>query len=264
MKKVAFIGCSHFSCFQCKELLGTDSWTWQLAQKFPQNQYRNYSEGGRGLEYFEWCLHDAKKWGADVVFLNRTYAGRWAFLLDPKNEDQFDSKDTFKDLFQFNVSKHTDNWEEANYPQPYLWGTGSSVNLSSAIHNDKQRKELLHLANVLYINYYSSYARMIWEDTWYSNILDNNSFSNLFLLHWCPEQNKYDSGSIPRSSITTNIGYTTVMDFLKAYSGVDKDEMLVDKGIIRSKDDNHLTLLGNKVLLEEYILSQSEVIKSLT
>ena len=80
MKKIAIIGCSHFASFTRGAGEAKDSWPWMMANEFPQHQYRNYSEGGRGMEYFQWCLIDAFHWGADIVFMNKTYTGRYNIL----------------------------------------------------------------------------------------------------------------------------------------------------------------------------------------
>ena len=246
-------------------MIGKDSWTWQMSQKYPQHQYRNYSEGGRGLEYFEWCMQDAKRWGADTVFLNRSYSGRWAFLLDAKNDHDFDSKSYFKDLFDFHTEPYGENWEEANLTVPYLWGNISGrVEVSSGCHTSKEVTGLIKMGQDLYKNYYSTYARRAYEDIWYTNILSNQLFDNLFVLHWSPEHNIWSKGPVPKTTVTTNIGFETVIDFLKVYAGVNDEHELVEHGIEKSKDDNHLTFKGNKILLEEYILSQEDVIKALT
>ena len=73
--KIAFIGDSFSAYHQTGQQ--KNSWTYQLSQQFPQHEYLNYACGGRGYDYYQWALLDAKLYhDVDVIFINRTFSHR--------------------------------------------------------------------------------------------------------------------------------------------------------------------------------------------
>lgn len=255
-KKIAFIGCSHFSAFNWDGHDGATSWTRQLAEKYPQHEYRNYSEGGRGLEYFEWCLFHVKDWEPDIVFLNRTYRGRWGIL------GAFDEH--AGDKLEWEVTSYYDNWNEYALNAPYIWGTAHGVNVLGHCETPLVERELKQAGDILVNHCYSSDIRDAWETKWYSMATKIYNFPNLFLLHWSPEYSFVDENGLPKYTLTCNIGDCTVVDFLIAHAGVEHEHELYNAGYTLGPEDNHLTKLGHQILLEEFILSQDDVIKALT
>ena len=83
--KIAIIGCS-FSAYQIETHL-ENNWAHQLYQKFPQHTYYVYAKGGRSIDYFQWCLLDAKMNNVDFVFMNRTFSWRVGALADATFDD---------------------------------------------------------------------------------------------------------------------------------------------------------------------------------
>ena len=67
MLKVAFIGDSFSAYDQAGQQ--ENSWTYLLSEKFPQHQYYNYAYGGRGYDYYQLCLLDAKIRNIDVIII---------------------------------------------------------------------------------------------------------------------------------------------------------------------------------------------------
>ena len=83
--KIAIIGCS-FSAHEIEKHLERN-WCHQLYLKFPQHTYYVYARGGRSIDYFQWCLLDAKMNNVDFVFMNRTFSWRVGALADVTFDD---------------------------------------------------------------------------------------------------------------------------------------------------------------------------------
>lgn len=251
MKKVAFIGCSHFAAFETGAGQGTDSWTWQLAQKFPVNKYRNYSVGGRGLEYFQWCLMNAKSWGADVVFLNRTYTGRWSIMGE---YDEHANSDFVND---WNIVDHGANWQEAYLNVSHSWGSGGKTDVAGHVAPHLEKK-LNSALDIITETWASTELRRSYENEWYRLSINNfYNFENVFLVDW--------AGAGRDSDIISNINTEkSVVDLLKEKFDCEHELDLFKYGITRAANDNHLTAKGHKIVLDEYILANPMVGKSLT
>ena len=252
-KKVAFIGCSHFAVFE-QSGQGHDSWTWQLSQKFPQHYYKNYSMGGNGLEYFQWCLMDAANWGADIVFLNKTHRGRWAML------GMF-SEDSPTEMC-WEEYKHSSNWSEVYLRTHYMWGSRGkshhSYGDSSEFMLDPYLEEPLTITQdtITKVSIIND-LRNNYEDYWYRIAPKLYSFDNLFIVHW--EYTK--KGKEIQSNIRTD---TTVIRLLCNVAECEHSDELFLHGITRAKDDHHLSFKGHNIVLEQYILHSKEVRNSLT
>lgn len=151
-KKIAFIGCS-FSSFTT-ENVGKHSWTYLLSKRFPQHQYRNYSSGGKGPDYFRICLTDAKLWNADAVFLTTTYDGRFSSFT---GDDGYKFNET-KVSENYSYLKHDVFWTSASRP------TGDSFS--------KQYKE----------NIATSITGKQYNDSWYKISPSLYNFERFWLL----------------------------------------------------------------------------------
>jgi len=248
IKKIAFIGCSHFSAFETGAGQGKDSWTWQLAEKFPHHLYRNYSIGGRGLEYFQWCIMDAKKWGANIVFVNKTYTGRWGLL------GQFDENAPSEFVWDLHVIDS--KWSEVYLKSAHVWGSQGSnhVNGNLAPYLKRSVETALDVVTEVSI---ANELRKSYEYEWYKIAPSMYNFDDFFLVHWAPDNEDY-----PES--LSNFSDTTVVDMLRAEVGCNHEHELYPYGITLAEDDNHLTHKGHKLVLDKYILSSEKVRNALT
>lgn len=248
-KKIAFIGCSHFAVHE-QPTQGKGNWTYQLYKKHPQHQYRNYSIGGRGIEHFHWALLHAKIWGADIIFMNRTYVGRWCMQLQLSTDSH---------LYDYTTTYEEHNWQELNPSFEVLWGNVHAINyaqvgnvLPSFIN--KILKALNSLESFWRINVAGSDIRQSYEIAWYSNAHKLYNFDNFFLVDWDTQSHGI------RTSTTWDMA---VSEFLYSRFGPSNNQTLADSGVFISEIDNHLTPFGNTILLNEYILSNPTVKKSI-
>lgn len=251
MKKIAFIGCSHFAAFEPGAGQGTDSWTWQLAQQFPVNKYRNYSIGGRGIEYFQWCLMHAKSWGADIVFLNRTYTGRWAIMGE---YDEYANTDFVND---WKIEDHDKNWQEVYLDVAHSWGSGGQTDVAGHVAPHLEKKLKSALATITE-TWASTDLRRSYENEWYRLAISNfYNFEKVFLVDW--------AGVGVDGDIISNINTEkSVVDLLKEKFDCKLEMDLWKYGVTISANDNHLTAKGHKIVLDEYILANPEVVNLLT
>lgn len=261
-KKIAFIGCSHLSCL---DVPGQEynNWTYLLHNKYPQHTYRNYSRGGQGIEGFQWALLDAKKWGADVVFLNRTYAGRWSMLTEIANISKFEYHErTWTDKEDLT----SDNWCESGPSFELIWGTANDAKVqhSSSTTDDKAISHYMldPIMNKLSKNMdfwigqtAASDLRKSWEQEWYDNVEALYNFDNIFLIDWADTHDHVSS---------TTWDTPVIEWFAERYNFPSPtDQSLNLHGLAVSAEDTHLSLKGNTELLNDYILANNKVVNSL-
>lgn len=265
MKKIAFIGCSHFSATDMTSQ-GYNNWTYQLYKKFPQHQYRNYSAGGRGIDYFQIAILHAKDWGADIVFVNRTYCGRWQMFAetDPRGVEGF----------VFRAFNEQPNWQEMELTSQNIYGNTHKTYYVNELDEQKtptwRQSPYERIAKFFVKNMAGTETRRQYELMWYKNVTKLYNFEHTFLIDWDPNSHRtFDDKTNsygPRIS-TSNINENSVVEwFSKRYNATgDKRgrKPLWKFGITISKDDNHLTPKGNLELLEDYILANEGVLKSL-
>jgi hypothetical protein len=261
-KKIAFIGCSHLSATEV-ECQGKNNWTYQLYQKYPHHQYRNYSGGGKGIEHFQLALLDAKKWGADVVFMNRTYCGRWLMMAELSPIDPIG--------FQFEVFNNEDNWEELHLQSQALWGNVRQLTANVSENNMYSWiKKLYNTVEILFKDHMAaSETRRQYEWEWYSNVTKLYNFEHIFLIDWAQSSHtKIPAETNEDHLISSNVNDLAVVEwFCKKYNATGEsigERPLYSFKVTISKDDNHLTHYGNNVLLEQYILANKNVTKALT
>lgn len=273
-KKIAIIGCSHFAVTE-QPTQGKHNWSYQLYRLYPHHQYRNYSIGGQGIEQFQWALLDAKKWGADIVFMNRTYQGRWAFQAQVTHQDP---------IWEYVIQYQEINWQEVRPDFEYFWGTvndspryAGGLPKQGRMHifgNDPKKSvtDLNKMDLFWKINLSGSELRRLYEVEWYRNAHNLYNFDNLFLIDW--DYRTHQSQEITKdgsqhmvSHYTSNTWDISVMEyFRKKYhyddsdpTGHALDDYLATIGINISESDNHLSPTGNTELLNGYILTNQKV-----
>jgi len=255
MKKIAIIGCSHFASFQRGAGESKDSWPWLMANKFPQHQYRNYSEGGRGMEYFQWCLIDAFDWGADIVFMNKTYTGRYNIL------GMFDEFAPTKLNWNTKMVSDKPHFEERHFETAYAWISGGQghVNGSGPTFVIKEMEQAL---DTLAKYCLGTEVRNSYEEYWYTAQTKMNKFENFFLVQWGGDF--FNGTNLDQKNFIGNVNKESVVSFMCNRFDIENEFHLYTNGITKSENDNHLTRKGAEVLLNEYLLMDENVKKALT
>lgn len=76
MSNIAIIGCSYTDIYQYKRPnTETENWTYKLAKKYPQHQFRNYAKQATGVEYFRVVFDECYDW-ADYILIQTTHMQR--------------------------------------------------------------------------------------------------------------------------------------------------------------------------------------------
>jgi len=76
MSNIAIIGCSYTDIYQHKRPnTETENWTYKLAKKYPQHQFRNYAKQATGVEYFRVVFDECYDW-ADYILIQTTHMQR--------------------------------------------------------------------------------------------------------------------------------------------------------------------------------------------
>jgi|13_taG_2_1085334.scaffolds.fasta_scaffold00084_36 hypothetical protein len=235
-KKIAFIGDSFSAYWQTG--VEKNSWTYQLAQKFPQHQYYNYATGGRGHDYYEWCFLDAKLRGIDIIFTNRTFKQRVT---------EFGSIGNFE--FQENIIDN--NYITLDGP-PHVWYSihrKSSIftmannypkSIESNINQSLERKSISEV-------YHS------WNDKWYDNLDKLYNFKHIFKLELL---RMVDNPELRTAEVELYEQF--VPDGKKIFDKDVNSHMVAayNCGITVAPDDNHWSLLGNTWVLNNFILTK--------
>ena len=219
------------------------------------------------MEYFQIAMLHAKDWGADIVFVNRTYLGRWQMFaeIDPLGFEGFG----------FSVLDEKPNWQELILNSQILWGN-SHFNTTNAEPYNRPRiiKEADRIGKFLVNHMAGTDTRKQYEIMWYQNVTKLYNFEHTFLIDWDAYSHSdvvlEDDGSntFDPPIITSNVNDRGVSQwFCDRYGATGEiygDDPLWKYGITISLDDNHLTAKGNLELLEDYILANKNVLKSLT
>lgn len=260
--KIAFIGCSHFSAH---DVPGQEknNWTYQLYKKYPQHQYRNYSKGGQGIDQYQWHLLDAKIWGADIVFVNRTYMGRWAISLQSNHSPS---------EFEYRALYTEDNWEEVAPDWDIIWGSvnsGPFMCWGTKTHQasvEAQDIEKYFQSNLTFwrVQYNNHRTRLNYELKWYGNLQKLYNFDNLFLMDW----NACSHEKLPERTLSSTTWDIPVEQyFVEKYIKENPDTEVTRVEQIPnwcvSEEDTHFSPRSNLLLLNEYILANPKVKKAL-
>ena len=234
--KIAFIGDSYSAYRQDGQF--ENHWSWKLAQQFPQHQYYNYALGGRGVDYYQWAILDAKKREVDVVFINRTFNHRVA--------QQYGDADCTFDI-EFNEA---DNYFSMTLPN-FIWFTGHHA--SDPVHviggnNDHPIKS--QIAASLRDRSISNQNQQ-YNDQWFDNVDQLYNFKHIIKLELMrlpllisAQDQLEEAHGIQRRK------------FLKEGS---REEILLNAGLILSLEDDHWSSAANTWVLNNYILTQETI-----
>ena len=241
MLKVAFIGDSFSAYDQAGQQ--ENSWTYLLSEKFPQHQYYNYAYGGRGYDYYQLCLLDAKIRNIDVIIINATFNHRASQLISD-NE------------FNFRLQKINDRYfelilEDLAWFHPHGYGnnvnfTGNKAHLIPEVVKNSIAESLSNKA--------LSYAQCHYNEKWYENVDSLYNFKDIVKL------SLMTITSFP-AGIGLNDDVNSACKQLQKAFGIDIEKVLwepskklFDKGLTISEADDHWSPLANQWVFDNYIL----------
>jgi hypothetical protein len=233
--KIAFIGDSYSSYSQDGQY--KEHWSYKLAQQFPQHHYYNYALGGRGVDYHQWCLLDAKQRGIDVVFINRSFNHRVAQLCSDNEfkfiEDIID--DNYSTLF---VGANT-----------HIWYSIHSNNPVNTVPRHVFEKEL----SVALGDKSVSMTNQDHNDKWFNNVDQLYNFKHIIKLELLPlpESDQLDA----THQLQTAHGY----DLINNNTEEMRMKLLNELGLTVSVTDDHYSPKSNDWVLENFILSQETI-----
>jgi len=238
MKKIAFVGDSFSAYNQAGQY--ENHWSWKLAQQFPQYEYYNYAAGGRGVDYCQWCLLDAKRQSVDIVFINRTHLARTSLLNgDADFEFNHEPLSTISGMRYSNLE--VDN-------RHHMWYSAASDKYSTQHDNGGywSAKDESHMGNALRYKALSS----TYQDhnmKWFDNVKNLYNFKHIIPLELMDDVAHQD---IPNA-----------FALMAAAHNVDRrdDNALFNNGLTISPTDAHWSPKGNDWALENYILSEENV-----
>ena len=236
--KIAFIGDS----YQAYEQTATfkNSWTYQLALLYPQHQFLNYANGGRGYDYYQWALLDAKRKGIDVVFVNRTFNHRVAILADDE-KFRFTSKQILNGNYSL-METPAHYWTSAHQP---------------GIQSEHKRKTDLAKMEL------PSSVRMAMYTT--MQTISISSLKHDYNMKWFDNvKNLYNfKHIIPLELLRLDQPYINATDKLCQAHGLDSTNIekgtMYNKGLTVSLDDDHWSLKAHTWVLNNYILTQETI-----
>ena len=232
MLKIAFIGDSYSAYAQDGQY--KEHWSYKLAQRFPQHHYYNYALGGRGVDYHQWCLLDAKQRGIDVVFINRSFNHRVAQLCSD-NEFKF-IEDIIDDNYStLSVSANT-----------HIWYSIHSNNPVNTVPRHVFEKEL----SVALGDKSVSMTNQDHNDKWFNNVDQLYNFKHIIKLELLP---LVENSAQYQLKEAYNIQRKM---FLKEET---IEEILLFYGLILSLEDDHWTPKANTWVLNNYILTQETI-----
>tara|TARA_B100000809_G_C15026076_1_gene490181 strand:+ start:73 stop:810 length:738 start_codon:yes stop_codon:yes gene_type:complete len=237
MLKVAFIGDSFSAYDQAGQQ--ENSWTYLLSEKFPQHQYYNYAYGGRGYDYYQLCLLDAKIRNIDVIIINATFNHRASQLISD-NE------------FNFRLQKINDRYfelilEDLAWFTPHGYGnnvnfTGNKAHLIPEVVKNSIAESLSNKA--------LSYAQRHYNDKWYENVDSLYNFKHIVKLSLLQNVDVNDGDS--NDSACMQLQKAFEIDPAKV--AWEPSKTLFDKGLAISEADDHWSPLANQWVLDNYIL----------
>ena len=230
--KIAFIGDS----YQAYEQTATfkNSWTYQLALLYPQHQFLNYANGGRGYDYYQWALLDAKRKGVDVVFVNRTFNHRVAILADDEKFN-FTSKQILNGNYTL-MEPPLHYWTSAHQP---------------SIQSEYNRVEVpLSIKKVLYTTMQTisiSAQKHDYNDKWFDTVHELYNFKHIIPLELLRLDQPYINAT-DKLCQAHGLGSTNI-----------KKNSMWDAGLTVSRDDDHWSLKAHTWVLNNYILTQETI-----
>jgi len=262
MLKVAFIGDSYASYEQSGQ--GNNSWTYLLAKHFPQHQYYNYAQGGRGYDFYQVCLLDAKIRNIDVILINRTFPHRVSELHG--NEP-----------YSFSVSTIDDNYFTLHCAD-VIW---YSLHVDAVqVHSKREKKGVIPNNKIVPASLFNSYNEVLrykavseqnidYRKKWYENMHLLYNFKHIVKLellrnptHDAIKDSAYE---LLREAFKLNeVMYEYSKNGGKVSSENDFNEFFLDPGEIMqllfnigltiSPNDDHWSPKANKWVFDNYIL----------
>lgn len=240
MLKVAFIGDSFSAYVQTGQEM--NSWTYLLAKHFPQHQYYNYAFGGRGYDFYQLCLLDAKIRNIDVILINKTFPHRVSELYgdDPHSFTATTIDDNYFTLYCENIVWYTphvdtirlDSKQDISESSPLL-----SKVIPPSLFNSYN--EVLRYKSV-------SEQNIDYNEKWYENMHSLYNFKHIVKL------------DLLRNS--EDLGDSASKQLQKAF-GIDTEKVLwepsnelFDKGLTISATDDHWSPLANQWVFDNYVL----------
>lgn len=237
--KVAIIGCSYSAYSHTN--VEKDSWSYQLYERFPHHTYYNYALGGRSIDYFQWCILDAKMNDVDFVFVNRTFYSRVGMLKD--------TLDPELNKFQFDEEKINENFILKQIHGNTLW----RGNNNSAVG---ETRETNPPGNTLCVKTYTDHKldelavsehRNSWQDHFYDNIEKLYNFKHFRLLEFLRSYEGNNIWKMMSEAHGADSGQKNIGNFLW------------NRGLTIAPDDDHWNRAGNKWVLENYILDKETI-----
>lgn len=238
--KIAIIGCS-YSAYQQEDVY-ENHWSFQMSQRFPQHEYFSYALGGRGIEFFQWCLLDAAARDIDAVFLSSTYFHRTQFLVDfdDYNNNEFVSEPI------------TENFNLMEFHGAHLWSSSDGPNslkptppiLDKQAYWPQLKKDFTTAAEYQMV----SEHRANYMAKWYKNAHKLYNFKHFVLLKFHKEgEDKY-------------LGTNSVWHAMEEYFGIRSagNDQLYPLGIVLGEKDDHWSKKGNTWVLDNFILKKPE------
>tara|TARA_B110000467_G_scaffold161068_1_gene181481 strand:- start:3 stop:731 length:729 start_codon:yes stop_codon:yes gene_type:complete len=232
--KIAFIGDSFSAYHQTGQQ--KNSWTYQLSQQFPQHEYLNYACGGRGYDYYQWALLDAKLYhDVDVIFINRTFSHRVGKLWGD-------------DFFQFDLDQKVEVNYKTYSPNKEIWfsaGFQEKVNIMS-------KPKIAHPMEKAYLfamqDESSSKTKQHYNDLWYDNMHKLYNFKHIIKLEllWMNQPDSATMQMYAAHGINRNGTMTHAQEIREVFKA----------GLIVSESDDHWSKQGNRWALKNYILTE--------
>jgi len=238
MLKVAFIGDSFSAYAQTGQQ--KNSWTYLLAEYFPQHQYYNYSTGGHGYDYYQLCLLDAKIRNIDVIIITATFNHRASQLISD-NE------------FNFRLQKINDRYfelilEDLAWFTPHGLADGTNVYFTGQ-HEGLPEVVKNSIAESLR-NKALSYAQRHYNDKWYENVDSLYNFKHIVKLSLLQNVDVNDGDSDDSACMQLQKAF----EIDPAKIAWEPSKKLFDKGLAISEADDHWSPLANQWVLDNYIL----------
>lgn len=244
--RIAIIGCSQSDqSYSRYDEENITVWPGLLAEKFPQHTYRDYAACGKGKDFFELCLLDAKMWGADTVILQTSFLGRHCLMFD-----DFINTITRKEVFKFNEVKSSQypDYSRMEFPVPHI--TSSSG--SSGVHGcdtenvNKAFKVNTEQFSILLRSLIStSNANHTYQDAWYRNVSELYNFKHVFVMD-------FTNGGNDPSENYSNISDISMQQFMRKKTNKTLDSEA--REIVCIQNDGHYNQLGHSYVLE-YLLT---------
>ena len=254
MAKVAFIGDS-FSAYN-QDGQFENHWSWKLAQKFPKHKYFNYALGGRGNNFYQWCLLDAKIREVDIVFISRTYNHRVGLLVNDcdfafREKNISDNYITLKLMNDRHIwySPHNDVWIcDGPIFKPKLSEWAKKRNLTF----DQAKK----IGNVLEEQSVSMTSQL-YNDKWFDNVSKLYNFKHIIPLELMNIESKHVEKERVNSAIKKNAHQ--LLALAHGVKNCEHDIEMYKAGLIVSEEDSHWSPKANDWVLENFILTQDTI-----